>query len=52
MTIHPSAVISPGAELAEDVEVGPFCVIDAHVRVGPGCRLYQNVYLTGWTQVD
>jgi len=26
-------------------------VIDAHVQIASGCRLYHNVYLTGWTQI-
>ena len=51
MAIHPTAVIHPRAELADDVEVGPFCVIDEHVRVARGCRLIQRVYLTGWTEI-
>lgn len=51
MAIHPTAVIHPRAELAADVEVGPFCVIDEHVRVARGCRLIQRVYLTGWTEI-
>jgi len=51
MPIHPTAIVNPRAELAADVEVGPYCIIDAHVRVGAGCRLYQQVYLTGWTEI-
>ena len=51
MTIHPTAIVDAKAELDQTVEVGPFCVIDAHVRVEGGTRLYQNVYLTGWTHV-
>ena len=51
MAIHPTAIIDPAAELDASVEVGPFCVIDAHVRVAADCRLYQGVYLTGWTEI-
>ncbi len=51
MRIHPTAIIDPKAELDTTVEVGPFCIIDAHVRVAADCRLYQGVYLTGWTQI-
>ena len=51
MAIHPTAIIDPKAELDKSVEVGPFCVIEGHVRVGAGTRLYQGVYLTGWTQI-
>jgi UDP-N-acetylglucosamine acyltransferase len=45
--IHPTAIISPKAELDSTVEVGPYSVIDAHVSIGPGCRVGPHVYLTG-----
>lgn len=45
--IHPSAVIDPKAELDEGVEVGPFCVIGAKVRLAKGCRLVGHCYLQG-----
>ncbi len=51
MSIHPTALIDPKAEVHESVEVGPFCVIEANVRVGAGCRLCKGVYLTGWTDI-
>lgn len=34
--IHPSAVIDPTAELAEDVSVGPLAVIGARAQIGAG----------------
>ncbi|WP_424986664.1 UDP-3-O-(3-hydroxymyristoyl)glucosamine N-acyltransferase [Microbulbifer sp. S227A] len=34
--IHPSAVIDPTAELADDVAVGPFSYVAAGVRIGDG----------------
>ncbi len=43
--ISPLAYVHPGAELAEDVEVGPFCYIGPNVRIGPGTRLHNNVTL-------
>ncbi|MCG3131474.1 MAG: Acyl-[acyl-carrier-protein]--UDP-N-acetylglucosamine O-acyltransferase [Phycisphaerae bacterium] len=49
--IHPTAIVDRRAELHETVIVGPFCVIDADVRIGAGCRLYQNVYVTGHTVI-
>jgi UDP-N-acetylglucosamine acyltransferase len=49
--IHPTAVVDPHAEIDPTVEVGPFCVIEANVRVAANCRLYQGVYLTGWTEI-
>lgn len=51
MAIHPTAIIDRKAELDSSVEVGPFCVIDADVQLGAGCRLYQGVYLIGWTTI-
>jgi UDP-N-acetylglucosamine acyltransferase len=45
--IHPTAVISPEAELAEDVEVGAYVVIEGRVRIGPGCKLRPHVLLCG-----
>lgn len=37
--IHPTALVDPSAELASDVAVGPYCVIDTDVRIGAGTRL-------------
>ncbi len=51
MPIHPTAIIDRKAELDTSVDVGPNCVIEGHVRVAPGCRLYHGVYLTGWTEI-
>jgi UDP-N-acetylglucosamine acyltransferase len=49
--IHPTAIISPKAQLHSTVEVGPFAVIDANVSIGPGCRVGPHVYLTGHTAI-
>ncbi|MCC6422521.1 MAG: acyl-ACP--UDP-N-acetylglucosamine O-acyltransferase [Phycisphaerales bacterium] len=49
--ISPLAVIDPQAKLADDVEVGPFCVIGPQVTVGAGCRLINNVTLRGVTTI-
>ena len=34
--IHPSAIVDPSAELADDVSVGPLSVISAGARIGAG----------------
>lgn len=49
--IHPSAVVDPNAELAEDVEIGPFCFVEADVHVGIGCRLDSHVTLKNGTRM-
>ncbi len=51
MAIHPTAVVSRNAEIDPSVEIGPYSVIDAHVRIAAGCRLMQHVFVTGWTTI-
>lgn len=40
--IHPLAIVHPGAKLAADVEVGPYCFIDDNVEIGEGCKILPN----------
>jgi UDP-N-acetylglucosamine acyltransferase len=37
MSIHPHALVSPEAQLGNEVSVGPFAVIEAGAEVGDGC---------------
>ena len=43
MSIHPSAIVSPSAQIGENVEIGPFCIVDPGVVIGPGCVLESRV---------
>ena len=47
--IHPSALVDPRAELAADVEVGPFAVVGPEVLVGAGTTIGAHAYVTGRT---
>src|ERR1700719_1523619 len=49
--IHPTAVIAPGAKLAEDVIVGPYCVIGEHVVLAKGVKLKAHVVIDGRTTI-
>ncbi len=49
--IHSSAVIDPRAELADDVIVGPYCVVEGPVRIGSGTRLKSHVVVEGDTVI-
>jgi UDP-N-acetylglucosamine acyltransferase len=49
--IHPSAIVHPKAQLAEDVMVGPFCHVGEHVKIGGGTRLISHVSVDGWTEI-
>ncbi|MSR32816.1 MAG: acyl-ACP--UDP-N-acetylglucosamine O-acyltransferase [Gemmataceae bacterium] len=45
--IHPTAVISPEAEIGEGVQIGPFAVIDGPVKIGENCEIKSGARLTG-----
>jgi UDP-N-acetylglucosamine acyltransferase len=45
--IHPLAIISPEAELAEDASIGPHAVLEGRVRIGRGCLVSSRVHLRG-----
>lgn len=45
--IHPTALVSPEADLADGVEVGPYVVIEGSVRLGPGCVVRPHAHLCG-----
>lgn len=47
--IHASAVVHPEAKLGEGVEIGPFCVVGAHVTLGAGVKLHSHVVVDGHT---
>jgi UDP-N-acetylglucosamine acyltransferase len=49
--VHPSSVIGPEVELADSVEVGPFCSIQGKVRIGAGTRLLSHVAIFGETSI-
>ncbi len=42
-SVHPTAIIDPSAELADDVRVGPYCVIGPDVQIGGGSVLDAHV---------
>ncbi|HLX37736.1 MAG TPA: acyl-ACP--UDP-N-acetylglucosamine O-acyltransferase [Candidatus Binataceae bacterium] len=49
--IHPSSVIGADIQLAEGVEVGPFCLLDGKIRIGAGTRLISHVAIFGETEI-
>jgi UDP-N-acetylglucosamine acyltransferase len=51
MAISKLAVVSPKAELATDVEVGPFSYIGPDVVIGSGTVLHQGVTVVGHTRL-
>jgi UDP-N-acetylglucosamine acyltransferase len=45
--VHPSASVSKEAVLADDVVIGPGCVVEGTVTLGRGVRLIGSVYIQG-----
>ena len=49
--VHPTAVVHPRAELDTGVEIGPYCVIGADVRIGASTVLHNHVTVQGPTEI-
>ena len=49
--VHATAIVSPQAELASDVAVGPYAVIGPEVEIGPGCRIDSHAVVEGPTRL-
>jgi len=45
--IHPTALIAPEAEIAGNVDIGPFTVIEGPVRLDSGVSIGGNVWISG-----
>jgi len=49
--IHPSAIIHPSAQLADNVAVGPFSIIEENVSIGEGTIVGPHVVINGHTSI-
>jgi UDP-N-acetylglucosamine acyltransferase len=49
--IDPSSRVADGAKLADDVEIGPFCIIGPRVELRAGVRLLSHVNIAGVTEI-
>jgi UDP-3-O-[3-hydroxymyristoyl] glucosamine N-acyltransferase len=43
--IHPSAVVDPEADVAQDARIGPLCVVERGARIGSGTVLKARVFV-------
>jgi len=51
MSIHPTAIINPGARLAPSVSVGPYTTIGAEVEIGEETDIGAHVVIEGPTRI-
>lgn len=49
--IHPTALVSPGAELADDVEIAAYAIIGGNVKVNSGTTIGAYTCIAGQTTI-
>jgi UDP-N-acetylglucosamine acyltransferase len=45
--VHPTAVVAPEADVADDVVIGPYVVVEGEVQIGQGCVIRPGACLIG-----
>ncbi|AWL28612.1 acyl-[acyl-carrier-protein]--UDP-N-acetylglucosamine O-acyltransferase [Acinetobacter defluvii] len=49
--IHSTAIIDATAQIAADVEIGPYCIIGPNVSIDSGTKLHSHVVVGGFTRI-
>jgi UDP-N-acetylglucosamine acyltransferase len=49
--IHDTAIVHSGAEIGDDVTIGPYSIIGENVRIGDGSRIASCVLIEGYTEL-
>jgi UDP-N-acetylglucosamine acyltransferase len=50
-SVHPTAIVSPDAVLAEGVEIGAYALVGPQVEVGPRTRIGAHAVVHGYTRL-
>ena len=50
-SIHPTAIIEPGAELGADVQIGAYAFVGTGVQLGAGTQLHHHASVEGRTKL-
>jgi UDP-N-acetylglucosamine acyltransferase len=51
VSVHPSAIVAPGAQIPESCTIGPYSTIGPEVVLGEECTLISHVVLDGRTTI-
>jgi UDP-N-acetylglucosamine acyltransferase len=51
VSVHPSAIVAPGAHIPASCTIGPWCTIGPQVTLGEECTLISHVVLDGRTKI-
>jgi UDP-N-acetylglucosamine acyltransferase len=49
--IHPTAIVSPSAQVAPDARIGPYAVIEEEVKIGAGCEIGSHAVIKRFTSL-
>jgi len=49
--VHSTAIVHPDAKLGENVEIGPYSVINEHVNLADGVRVHAHVVIEPYTSI-
>jgi UDP-N-acetylglucosamine acyltransferase len=49
--IHPTAIVDPQVELADDVTIGAYCIITGPVKIGDGSVIHPHTQVAGKTRI-
>ncbi len=51
VSIHPTAIVDPKAQLGERVSVGPYTVVEGDVRIGDDCSIMSHVVIASGSRL-
>jgi UDP-N-acetylglucosamine acyltransferase len=51
MSVHPTAILDPGAKIHPSCKIGPHCVVGPEVELGEGCELISQVAIQGPSKI-
>lgn len=51
MSVHPSAIVAPGAVIPDSCNIGPYCTVGPDVVLGEECNLISHVVVDGHTRL-
>lgn len=49
--IHPTAIVDPKAEIGDDVEVGPYTIVEKEAIIGSGTRIRSHAFIGEGTRI-
>jgi len=51
MSVHPTAIVEPGARIHPTAQIGPFVIVETDVEIGEGCVIDSHVRIYRHTRI-